>query len=75
MNKYLYSECPVDYWPEIITFTAKSYNDAVDKLINKYSDKFEDDKISEFDNFKQLRDYLNDTYSLALSDIEDIEEL
>lgn len=75
MTKYIYAECPVDYWPIIKTFYAASYTDAEDKLIEKYSMELEDDEIEKIDNFKELRDYLNDKYSLALSDIEDIEEL
>ena len=33
MNKYLWAECPVDVWPVIKTLVARSYNDAVEKLI------------------------------------------
>lgn len=75
MNKYIYAECPVDYWPEIKTIMAKSYNDAVEKLINSYSIQFEDDNIANLDNFKLLREYLNDKYTLALSDLEVYEEI
>lgn len=75
MNKYLWAECPVDYWPEIKTIMAKSYNDAVEKLINSYSIQFEDDNITNLDNFKLLREYLNDKYTLALSDLEVYEEI
>ena len=75
MNKYIYSECPVDYWPSIQTLVARSYNDAVEKLIQKYADKFEDDSILEYDSLKRLREYLNDKYTFVISDLEDIEEL
>ena len=37
MNKYLWAECTTDYWPSIKTIMAKSYNDAVEKVINKYA--------------------------------------
>lgn len=75
LNKYLYAECPVDYWPSIKIISAKSYNDAVEKLINKYGEEYEDDEILSIEEFEQLREYLNDKYSLAISDLEDIEEL
>lgn len=75
MNKYVFSECTTDYWPSIETIMAKSYNDAVDKLINKYAEKLDDDKILEFDNFDSFREYLNDQYSIALSDLEIYEEI
>lgn len=75
MTKYLYCECPQEYWPEIKSIVANSYNDAVDRLIQRYGDQFDDDKIFEFDNIKHLQEYLNDTYTLAISDLEDIEEL
>ena len=35
MNKYLWAECTTDYWPTIRNIMAKSYNDAVEKLIIK----------------------------------------
>ena len=76
MNKYLWAECPVDIWPEIKSLLAKSYNDAVEKLANKYSVEFDDDKILDLnDDFLALREYLNDTYDIAISDLEIDEEL
>ena len=75
MNKYIYCECPVDYWPTIETVMAKSYDNAVEKIITKYSKKFDDDNILEFDDYQLFREYLNDKYSMALSDIEIYEEL
>lgn len=75
MNKYIYSECSSDYWPNIKTIMAQSYNEAVDKLIQKFGNEFEDDRIFEFDNIKHLQEYLNDTYTFVISDLEDIEEL
>lgn len=75
MNKYIYAECPVDYWPSIKSVMATSYNNAVDKLIDKYSTELDDEEILKFDDFKLFREYLNDKYSLALSDLEIYEEL
>ena len=75
MNKYVYAECTTDCWPEIKTMMAKSYNDAVEKLINDYLIQFDDDHIAEIDDFLELRDYINDKYNVALSDLEIYEEL
>lgn len=75
MNRYLFAECPQDYWPEIKSISAKSYNDAVEKLINKYGTELEDDEIFKIEEFKTLREYLNDNYVIALSDLEIYEEL
>ena len=75
MNKYIYCETPVDYWPSIKTLMANSYNDAVERLIQKYSEEFEDDEICKIDNLKQLQEYLNETYNLAIGGLEDIEEI
>lgn len=75
MDKYLWAECPIDYWPSIRTIMAKSYNDAVEKIINKYSNELDDDSILSFDNWKELREYLNDNHSVALSDLEIYEEI
>lgn len=75
MNKYIYAECPVDTWPTINSIMAISYNDAVEKLTNKYSEELEDDDILNFDNFKSFREYLNDRFNIALSDLEIYEEL
>lgn len=75
MNKYVYAECTIDCWPEIRTIMAKSYNDAVEKLINNYLIEFDDDSIANIDNFKELREHLNDVHNVALSDLEIYEEL
>jgi len=75
MDKYLWAECPIDYWPSIRTIMAKSYNDAVEKIISKYSNELDDDSILSFDNWKELREYLNDNHSIALSDLEIYEEI
>lgn len=75
MNRYLYAECPVDYWPSIIIVSAASLDDATEKLIEKYTNEFEDDEIGKISEFEPLREYLNDNYSLALSDLYDYEEL
>lgn len=76
MNKYIYAECPIDRWPEICVLMATSYSDAVERLARKFSNQFDDDKISDLnDDFLALRDYLNETYEVALSDLEIYEEL
>ena len=76
MNKYLWAECPQDYWPTIKTTMAKSYNDAVEKLIIQYGTELEDDSIiNSVDNWEELREALNDIHSIALSDLEIYEEL
>lgn len=76
MNKYLYAEASSDYWPQIKTISAKSYNDAVEKLIMKYGNELEDDSILDtIDDWEQLREYLNSEYTIALSDLEIYEEL
>jgi hypothetical protein len=76
MNKYLWCEAPQEFWPVIKTLMAKSYNDAVEKLIIQYGEQFDDDTIlNTIDDWEQLREYLNDKYSLALSDLEIYEEL
>lgn len=76
MNKYLWAECPSDLWPTIKTIMAKSYNDSVEKLIVKYGNELDDDDIlNTIENWEQLREYLNENYSIALSDLEIYEEL
>ena len=76
MNKYLWAECPTDYWPSIKTLVAKSYNHAVEKLVIKYGEQLDDDYIlNTVETWEQLRDYLNDNYNIALSDLEEIDEL
>lgn len=76
MNKYIWTHCTDDYWPEFRTISANSYNDAVEKIIIKYGEEFDDDTILDsIDNWKLLREHLNDYYNVVLSDLEDIEEL
>jgi len=76
MNKYLWAECPSDLWPTIKTIMAKSYNDSVEKLIVKYGNELDDDDIlNTIEDWEQLREYLNENYSIALSDLEIYEEL
>ena len=76
MNKYIWTECPEDYWPVFKTIVATSYTNAVEKIIIKYGEELDDDTILDsIDDWKHLREYLNDKYSLVISDLEDIEEL
>jgi len=76
MNRYIYCECSQDYWPQIKTVSAKSYNDAVEKLIMQYGTDLEDDKILDtIEDWEQLREYLNENYTIALSDLEIYEEI
>lgn len=75
MNKYLWAECPSDYWPIIKTIMAKSYNDAVEKIINDYATELDDDDILKYDNWDDFREYLNDVKGIALSDLEIHEEI
>ena len=76
MNKYVYAEATQDYWPQIKTVSAKSYNDAVEKLIIQYGNELDDDKILDtIENWDQLSEYLNDNYTIALSDLEDYDEI
>jgi hypothetical protein len=76
MNKYVWCEAPVDYWPTIKTISAKSYKDAIEKLIIKYGESFDDDTIlNTIEDWDQLSEYINEKYSIALSALEDYEEL
>ena len=76
LNKYVYAESTQDYWPEIKTFSAKSYNDAVEKLIMQYGNDLDDENIlNTIEDWEQLSEYLNTNYTIALSDLEDYEEL
>lgn len=75
MNKYVYAEATQDYWPQIKTIMAKSYNEAVEKIIEKYTDEFPDENFSNVDNWEDLQDLLNDRCGIDLSDLEDYEEL
>lgn len=75
MNKYIYCESTQDYWPEINTIMANSYNDAFYKVAKSYADHYDDDKIMDLDDYEDFREYMNDQYTIALSDIEEIDEL
>ena len=76
MNKYIWAEATQDYWPEIKTIMAPSYKDAVEKLIIKYGTELDDDKILDsIEDWQQLSEYLNDRYNIALSNLEDYDEI
>ena len=75
MNKYVYAEATEDYWPQIKTIEACSYNDAVERIINKYATELDDDEILSYDNWNSFRDFLNEFKVIALSDLEIYEEL
>lgn len=75
MNKYVYAEATPDYWPQIKTIEARSYNDAVEKIINNYSAELDDDNMLKFDKWDDFCEYLNENYTIALSDLEIYEEL
>lgn len=76
MNNYVYSICDPDDFPYLDTVVANSYNDAVDKLVRKMSDEFEDDnEITEIETLEDLQVYLNDKYTVVISDLYDIDDL
>lgn len=75
MNKYVYAEATEDYWPRIKTIEACSYNDAVERIINKYATELDDDEILTYDNWDSFREFLNEFKVIALSDLEIYEEL
>ena len=75
MNKYLWAECTTDYWPSIKTIMAKSYNDAIERIIEKYATELDDDVILNLDDWDEFREYLNDEKNVALSDLEIYEEI
>jgi hypothetical protein len=76
MNKYIWAEATQDYWPEIKTIMAPSYKDAVEKVVIKYGTELDDDKILDsIDDWQQLSEYLNDNYTIALSNLEDYDEI
>lgn len=75
MNKYLWCEATEDYWPSIKTIMAKSYNDAVEKIINKYATELDDDFFLRFDKWDIFREELNFKNAIALSDLEIYEEI
>lgn len=73
MNKYVWAECPIDEWPTIRTVMATSLNNAENKIIESYITDF--DLEDNFESFEVFRNYLNNDYSIALSDVELYEEL
>ena len=75
MNKYLWAECTTDYWPTIRTIMAKSYNDAIERIVNKYATELDDDEILTYDDWDLFRDFLNEFKAIALSDLELYEEI
>lgn len=76
MNKYIWAECPSDIWPEIKSIVAPSYKDAVEKLIIRYGTDLDDDEIlNTIDDWEQLSEYLNEKYTIALSNLEDYDEI
>lgn len=75
MNKYLWAESTMEYWPEIKTIQAKSYKEAVEKIANKYSTELDCDDYFEMDDWDEFREKLNTKHNIALSDLEIYEEL
>ena len=76
MEKYIWTECAQDFWPNFKTISAPFYTDGVEKVITLYGTQLDDDYILDtVEDWEQLREYLNDKYNLVLSDLENIEEL
>ncbi len=73
MNKYIYSICPSDEWPQIKTIMATGIEEAEEKVISKYSEYY-DLNDNNWD-FIQFRDELNEQRMVVISDLYDIEEL
>ena len=75
MNKYIYTECYQDYWPNFKSIVAKSYDDAIEKLVENYTNALEDDEIAKISEFEDLQEYLNREYNIVISDLIDYDEL
>lgn len=76
MNKYIYPEAVQDYFPEIRTISARSYKEAFNKLVERYSRQFEDDDVLlNVDNFEEFQEHMNSTYTIAIGDLVDIETI
>ena len=75
MNKYVYAEATQDFWPQLRTIMAPSYREAVDKVIESYSDEFPDKDFSSVENWENLHEFLNASVDIDLSDLKDVEEL
>lgn len=75
MDKYVWAECPDECWPTLKSIQARSYQDALERVINHYTEYFDDDKIGNCENISQLQGYLWDYHEVAISDIEIIDEL
>ena len=75
MNKYIYSICEQDDFPYIDSIVAKSYSHAIEKLIKKFVDRFDDDdEITDISTFEVLQEYLNATYAIVISDLYDVDD-
>ena len=72
MSKYVYAEATQDYYPSIQTVVANSYHDAVEKVMEKYCNKYDDLNVDDWESF---REDLSASYLIDLSDLEDYEEL
>jgi hypothetical protein len=71
MNKYVYSICLQDEWPCLETVSASGIEEAEDKIIFKYCDKFEIDNNLDYLQFQEELNNLG----IVISDLYDIEEL
>lgn len=77
MNTYIYAEAPADDWPVVDSIVANSYEDGIEKLIERYADLYEDDDILArgFDNFLDFQEHMNNVHELAIGDLIDIESI
>lgn len=72
MNKYIYSVCDSDGWPSLESIYGVSLQDAEDKIIMEYCDKYE---LETVDDYPQLQENLNSEYGVVISDLYDYEIL
>lgn len=70
MNTYIYSICTPDNYPEIKKVYADSILNAEEKLIDKYSNRYD----LECDDFLELQEKLDHDRDIMISDVYNVEE-
>lgn len=73
MNTYL---VPFDNNGEIDIFkvTASSWEECLQKIMDKYTNKFDDDTLASISDFDDFCDYLYKTYDVNIGYIHEIED-
>jgi hypothetical protein len=73
LSKYVYAVGSYETRPQVKTIFGTSYNDAEERIIEKYIEKYDID--TDFSTYEEFCDWMNENLGIDFSDVEDYDTI